>query len=468
MGMKKFFIKLLAFTGLLSLSTVGNLKALKDWNFMGYFAANNNLNSFSYHNMKQMAAVGSNDKINMLIQLDGLGNKQVKRFYINKNNPTLISMHNHSNATTSGTSASLYNFVEWSVKNYPAKHQCLVLWNHGSGIKDPNIWGRVLMSHRHELFKINPATGLLELDRTPITTNGYSDFATQRTAHLKFEFLSFVKAQLKKRGIAFNDSYEEYLTNQDLTNVLNDISNNLLGGKKIDIVLMDACHMAMAEVGSQIRSSTNFLVASEEVEPGSGHNYINLLQPFQSRTFTPREFAIHAVNSYKQEYAPDNADYTQSAVDLTKFENLEIVMSNLAKSLESLVTQRDNYPLKKIIHTIRRDRKLTTSFYDADYIDLTHLFASIKSILPQATKNERLSSSLTQTTQTILNLIDQGNAVLNEIIINNGAGVNVSHAGGLAIYFPTRSVDKSYYKTLFDRSTGWSSFLRAMIQTRND
>ena len=41
---------------------------------------------------------------------------------------------------------NLYDFAKWAITNYPAKHQALILWNHGSGIEDPHIWGKVYSS----------------------------------------------------------------------------------------------------------------------------------------------------------------------------------------------------------------------------------------------------------------------------------------------------------------------------------
>lgn len=432
-------------------------KAQKDWNFIVYIAANNNLHRFSIHNIRQMAQVGSTDNINILVQLDGLGQKDVTRYYIEKNNPVLVSTMQHSHATTSGTTDSLYNFAKWSIEKYPAKHQAIVLWNHGSGVKDPSIWGRMLMSHRDELFFINYETGLLELNR---------NYKNKYYGENKPLF-NWKKNKKKPRGIAFNDSHEQYLTNQDLKAVLDKVKNNLLGGKKIDLLCMDACHMAMVEIGSQVKSAVNFMAASEEVEPGSGYNYRYLLEPFIKKSMTPEEFARHTVAAYKQEYNSENADFTQSAICLHNYEKLEDNIKLMGREFIYLLSQSESRVIKRLIKTIRRNHSMTTVFCDSDYIDFCHLYESLQKEIPRIMKLERVSDKLRGHLNNVLTLAGQGANMLQNYIIASASGVNLPKAYGLSIYFPNRTVHKSYYETEFNKKTKWSSFLQKYIQTRN-
>ncbi len=60
----------------------------KDWTFIVYMAADNDLRGFAARNIKQMAAVGSSEFINIVVQLDIKisGNKKVtRRYYIEHN-----------------------------------------------------------------------------------------------------------------------------------------------------------------------------------------------------------------------------------------------------------------------------------------------------------------------------------------------------------------------------------------------
>ncbi|HLE76171.1 MAG TPA: hypothetical protein VI521_00195, partial [Candidatus Babeliales bacterium] len=60
----------------------------KKWTFIVYMAADNDLRAFAANNIRQMAAIGSNENINILTHLDIRlnGNQKVtRRYYIEKN-----------------------------------------------------------------------------------------------------------------------------------------------------------------------------------------------------------------------------------------------------------------------------------------------------------------------------------------------------------------------------------------------
>jgi len=408
----------------------------KDWNFIVYMAANNNLYSFSVRNLQQMIHVGSTNSLNILLQLDGYKQKEVTRYFIEKNNPVIIEEFQHTNASISGTTESLYDFTKWAIETYPAKHQCIVLWNHGCGIKDPNIWGKKIMAHRDELFDFNYSNGLLELNR------------------------NILDDEYDQRGIAFNDTFETYITNQELQKTLCRISTELLGGKKIDILAMDACHMAMIEIGSQIKDSTHYMVASEEIEPGSGYNYIYTLDPFIKESLTPAEFAAHIVTSYEKEYSNFNADFTLSAINLEGFDLLEENMKQITHALVGLLSSEHTKYIGYILKSIRMSRRFTTEFCDPDYIDLTHFYKSLLYKI-ETCKEMEIPLDACQKITAFTGLVTEGLALLEKHIIKNAAGINLDYAHGLSVYFPRRSVASSYYKTVFEEVTDWADFLHA-------
>jgi hypothetical protein len=429
-------------------------RPIKDWNFIVYIAANNNLHRFSVANIRQMIQAGSSDNINILVQLDGLGQKEVSRLYIEKDNPITISTQGHSTATTSGTALSLYEFIKWSITNYPAKNQAIVLWNHGSGIKDPSIWGRAMLYNRDALYSINYETGLLELNRNIIRERAFK----------KSGLAVWTKKHFKDKGIAFNDTFETYLTNQDLTNVLDNVSRELLGGKKIDLLCMDACHMAMAEIGSQVKSSVHYMVASEEIEPGSGYDYRRILEPFQKYTMYAKDFATHVVVSYKQAYQNENADYTQSAASLEDFVLLENNISNVGQVLSQLIENKESSKTSKMIKEIRMNKMHTTSFCDPDYIDLGHFYVSLSNKGTDLATYGGLSYKEHELVEKLLGLVKDGYNLLSKCVIANASGVNLLSAHGLSIYFPTHTIHKSYLKTIFDKTTNWSTFLQNYLK----
>lgn len=403
----------------------------KEWNFMVYFASNNDLYQFSLLNIHQMLKIGSNKNINILIQQDTYGKKGIFRFFVEKNNLVLKEKIQNTEESTSGTPKSLFKFAEWCIKNYQAKHHALILWNHGSGIEDPSIWGKKLTNKANNLYSFNPQISLLELNR-------------------KF---------INDRGIAFNTIFETYLTNQDLKNTLQKISSHLLKNKKIDILGMDACNMAMLEVGSEIKDYVNYMVGSEEVEPGTGWEYSKVLKPFKYKSLTPSEFAIHIVKAYGKEYQYQYADTTQSAICLKQHQKLEKNINNISINLLNLLSGIDENEIIKNIKKIRTNKKLTTEFANKNYIDMHHFYTSLLETLnniSQDIKNKKETESL------IINL-QEGIDLIEKQIIENSTNINLPKAKGLSFYFPTKKIHKSYYKTTFAQNW-WINFLEEYIK----
>ena len=404
----------------------------KDWNFMVYIASNNDLHEFSTLNIEQMKTIGSNNHINILVQQDTHGKKEISRYFVEKKNLVLKETKKDTEESTSGTSKSLYKFAEWAIKNYSAKHNILVLWNHGSGIEDPSIWGKKGFRYPNDIFVLNPKTGLIEIDRD--------------TLKLK-----------DPRGIAFNEFFKTYLTNQDLKQTLSKISRKLLGGKKIDILAMDACNMAMLEVGTQIKDSVNYMVASEEAEPATGWNYSLVLKPFTKKSLSPKEFAIQIVSAYKEEYEFSYADYTQSAVKLTDYSILEENINDVAICLLNLLENKDKETVFKQIKKIRRSKKLTTILANKNYIDMHHFYSSTLKKM-QKYKN-KIEDKITKTL--LISLLQSGLTIIENQVIATITCENLEQAWGLSIYYPQIKIHKSYPKTAFVQSKNkWFDFLQ--------
>lgn len=418
----------------------------KDWNFTVCMANNNNLHRYGVQNFKQMIQSGSTSYINVILQMDEYGKETSNRYFIAKNNPMIIENLGSGAASFSGTRQNFVNLAACAMQNYPAKNQLMLLWNHGAGIKDPDIWGRVLGKWRDEFFVYNTQTGLLELNR---------EFKKDKN------WLSLVDRINKERGIAFNDAAEAYLNNQDLKAGLDQIVSSFLGGKKIEILAMDACHMAMVEIASQVKSAVSIMVASEEVEPGTGYNYQPVLNKFASASLTPRAFAAHIVECYRQEYRGVLGDYTQSAVDLSYMDALESDLNKLSLQLIQLIDQGGRQGVLSI-REIRFSPLLTTEFLDTDYIDLGHFLKTITDRAVLYSRDPKVGKIWT----TLGDIAYSASATLSAMTIANCAGPKLPKASGLSIYFPPRTIDTSYYKTEFAKVTKWASFLEKFVSKR--
>lgn len=416
-----------------------------------YIAADNDLHPFAWKNIKQMETIGSNENINIIVQLNTPGYFNPTKRYIIKNGRRLLIPADGQAPTqkfNSGHPQTLIDCVAWAMKHYPADHLYLNLWDHGAGIYDPG------MSRDHhenntklidslELFNFNEETQELELDRSL----GYT---------INPDMLDQETYQHQNRGICFDDTYKSFLSNQDLKFALYEIQNKILKGKKIDVLWFDACLMAMLEIANICKDHVSYLVASQEVEFASGSNYELVLNPFINKALLPKEFACHIVTSYEKAYQSVTRDYTQSAVDLSIISQLESNTNLIAGQLLIALQNQKNNAVVKLLQQ-SKSRQSCACFQEPSYIDLRNFYINLQTNLNTITL---LNPSTELTVKTMLNrLLDQGINLINSAVIANKVGSNLQKAGGISIYFPERGIFNSYPKCLFAQTNNWGTML---------
>lgn len=420
----------------------------KDWTFIVYIAADNDLRGFAARNIKQMAEVGSNNRLNILVQLDIriTGNKKITRRYYIENNKIL-----HVNADDplsqkmdSGDPNTLVSCCSWAIENYPASHYALILWNHGTGIIDPEK-GRMI--NPTDLFSYNASSNRYELDRTI----GFLDFINEKELHYRNDCW---------KGICWDESTGNYLTNQKLDTALTEINTRLLNGKKLTIIGFDACLMSMAEIYKISKKNALIQVSSQEVELGAGWDYSKVLAPFNHMSPDPKAFAAHIVDAYQETYNKITNDFTQSAIDLNESEALEQNISTVAKLLLEALNKQINSSVKNAIQT-SRSKLLCTHFDEPSYIDLHHFYSNLLNnlknfVLTNEAQANDLKIALTQA-------LEEGRTIIKRIVIANKTGKNLSQAQGISIYFPERRIHPSYRKTTFAQTNNWMPFIAQFL-----
>lgn len=409
---------------------------------MIFMAADNDLRPFAARNIQQMANIGSNQNITIAVHLDIriTGNKKITRRYLVEKDQVLhIDPYNPlTQQMDSGNPATLISFCEWAIKNYPSDEYDLILWNHGTGILEPPH-GKII--NPMDLFVFNPATHRLDLDRSV----GFME--------------AISSLEPKQRGVCWDDTTGNYLSNRKLEAALDTICQKCLNGKKFGIIGFDACLMSMIEVSSFIKRYAHVMVGSEEVELGMGWKYDEVLFPFIKEPLNTFAFASHIVNAYDRTYQSITNDYTLSAINLDPIESLERNIDSVAKLLiESLDTQRP-----AMYQAIResKNKMLCTHFDEPTYIDLHHFY---KNLLANIRK---ISADNTQINTTIKNSLltrlDEGIRLIEQLVIANTVGRNLKNARGIAIYFPERGIHSSYQEAMFLKSNAWGTLLSRYI-----
>ncbi|MFX1534708.1 MAG: clostripain-related cysteine peptidase [Promethearchaeota archaeon] len=407
----------------------------KEWTFLVYLAGDNNLEDAGIDDIDEMEeAGGSTDTTNVIVQFDRIKGYDpsnadwtaTKRFYIMKGGkPHQIESVELQDLgeTNCGDPKVLENFLLWGVENFPAKYYAVILWNHGSGWKDTDVYR--LVTERLRGFK-SPAR---KMGRNHIIS-----FKSDKIRRTLFNTTILKSLTFVARGIAYDDSNQDFLDNLELENVFSKVYKKI--NRKIDILGMDACLMAMAEVAYQNKAYVDYVVASAEVEPWDGWPYELIVKKLnENPKIVPKEFSKVMVDEYMDSYAgPDFTYVTLSSIQTTALEDLAKAVSKMATSLTSNI---DSY--SEQIMDILFD---VLCYYDWDYVDLKNFAELVKEYIPaEASKAEA-----------VMKLVDKA------VVEAGGNGA------GISIYLPS-----DYYSSLYDglnwaKATKWDEFIKAVLK----
>lgn len=407
----------------------------KEWTILIYMAADNDLQRYAIRNIKQMATIGSTEYVNIVVHLDiREKNKKVcSRFYVEKEK--ILQFDTGITKMDSGDPQSVISFVKWATTQFPSNHVAIIFWDHATGIVDPSS-NRLLRAT--DLFSFNPATHKLELDRS-------IDF---------LELMNESQSAIAMRGVCWDDSTGHYLTNQKLAYALQTLNITF------DVLGFDACLMSMLEIASILKHHAKYLVASQEVELGTGWNYHSVFAPFTRNNLTPLELARHIVNVYEKTYSPYTNDYTLSVLNLSEIINLENNINVVAELLLACLRMQVNGSVKKAVQ-MSRHRRLCTHFDTPQYIDLHHFYRNLQVNLKSVVLSPEHEG--TRLKLALFNKLEEGKNIIDHIVMANVTGKNLAQAKGISVYFPEQRIHPSYLNTVFATQNSWPSLLSQTI-----
>ncbi len=188
-------------------------------------------------------------------------------------------------------------------------------------------------------------------------------------------------------------------------------------GIKFDFIGFDACLMATAETALTMAQYADYLIASEETEPGVGWYYTDWLTAFGENTSLPTiQIGQHIADSFVDTCArkcPGQLT-TLSVVDLAELETtLPGVLADFSKSTAKLI-QNQQY---QSVSNARSGAREFAQSSRIDQVDLVHLARNMGTKEGQA-------------------LAD----ILLGVVKYNRTSSNMTNAYGLSIYFPYRKV----------------------------
>ena len=262
-----------------------------------------------------------------------------------------------------GDQQTLYDYISWAYESFPADRYVLILWDHGGG----------------------SATGVC-----------FDETAND-------DYLSIHE---------INDALYEYA----------EYNPNF----RLDIIGFDACLMATYEAAAHMRYYADYMVASEELEPGNGWYYSGWLEALSDNPGMDNQaLGVAMADAYMEDClnTDPNQYLSMSVIYLPAMEGVVNAMESYAAYLAQALDAGE-------LSTFSRARSRMYSFgeyYDAssDMVDMMALIDSTRQFAPQ--------------TADVLE-----SAYKKAVRYNVGTDM-FDYLTGLSILFPAEGIDDEYY-----------------------
>lgn len=390
------------------------------WTVLVYINAANNLQPDSLLNVAQMAKVGSDSNVNIVVQwkqatCTDCGSPSffgTRRYLIHQHTSAEVNQIQNGNtasldsdrladpstndATTHqsdmGSYLTLQNFVRWGAANYPADHLALVVWDHGSG------WLNVYRS------------------------------ASKNRLPARYRAVS--------QDNATNNEIETWETPTALTGL----------AQPLDMLIVDCSLECMAEVTYELRNSARVFVGSEESPPGAGYPYDTWLTQLKSAGTDPCNLGNTILTTFVANY-PSETDITQAVIDLSKMDNVAAKLDAFGASLQAHVSDQAS--------VIANARNNAQKYAYSENKDLYH-FADLV----------RTTTGASDLAQAAYNLEAALRGANTAVIYNGHGSSSQANSYGMAIYIPAPGAYQSTYANLAltHAAPHWAAFLQAQRQ----
>ncbi len=360
------------------------------WTLLVYMVADTNLEYDALNDLQEMAAVGSGEGFNIIVQADRTP-EYTPDGVLNLENwdqslrlkvmPDSLEVVEDQGELNMGDPATLADFVSWGIATYPADKYGLVFWDHGGGwvgFGDDE-------SHDHDGLTLN------EIRR------GIED-GLAATDVSRFQFIGF-----------------------------------------------DACLMATWETAVTLEYHAEYLLASEELEPGHGWDYRALQGAKDDPTTSAADLTSALVDGFvgQAEEAGTAATITLSVTDLTLVHQVSAAVKQFAETALPV--------LPDLLNTIGRERAQVEEYGPlvdpraiTGMVDLGDIVRRI------ADADATLADARTAV-----------DAALSAAVVKIANGVAHGNSNGLSIFFPQFP---EYYSPGYDDLEGigaWRDLVKA-------
>jgi len=258
------------------------------------------------------------------------------------------------------------------------------------------------------------------------------------------------KGEYQLAGISYDTQTGNHITTVEMGAALSQIGH-------LDIYAADACLMQDAASDYEIARYADFIVASEELEPGAGYDYAGIMKKLaDSPNISAESFARHIVAANAAFYEADTERYTR---DKLEGFTLSAVKAPALEGLAKLLDDFAKIALKSgDLSVIKFAGKNALTFkQDADSRDLFSFMSLIaaKSVdLPLHDKAREVMHYITR----------------NLVVANASVGERYhGKVHGIAVYLPLRSgsYDKSFDFLKLAKDTNWGRLCSAITEKKS-
>ncbi len=223
--------------------------------------------------------------------------------------------------------------------------------------------------------------------------------------------------------------------------------------KKLEWVGFDACLMSSIEVADVLDDYADYLIASQETEPGAGWNYL-FLSEF-NRTSEPERIADRILGEYSK-YYDENAkmkmDLTLACMNLSKTKETVEAVDSLFSKMQDDLDRGEYYDI-----SVARDQMKCFGVMNGkgnayDLVDLKDCAAKLSGFYRAEA--------------------DELSRQIDDFVVNNNA--NVSNACGVSIYFPFDNIKLyDHYEPLISQNglsdaDAYNKFVPEFVRTRSE
>ena len=321
------------------------------------------LQSDCVNDLYEMCAAEIPDNVTVVVQAGGASQWDDSRLRANRINRFTIVDYDFSDVTVCawqnmGTQDTLEDYLNWAVSTYPADRYMLVFWNHGGG---------------------------------------------------------------SNSGVCFDETADyDGLTIHEINDALYNFTE-ANPGFHLDVIGFDACLMATYEMAAHMQYYADFMVASEELEPGLGWNYAWLDALGENPALDAQGIGVAIADAYMEACLDENPDdyLSMSVLYLPAMEYLVSTMETYAAYLSQALDAGQ-------LSTFSRARQRMYAFGDfndatSDMVDMMALIDSTRTIAPQ-------TADVLQTAY--------------ERVVRYNVGTRkFDYLTGMSVYFPSGSYD---------------------------